>query len=588
MPGGGQGLYRMLGRPESLALPDHDPRPVPFDPQVGRFATAFDPRWLPRYRFDVIVLGSGVAGSSVAIAAADRGASVALVVKAELSETNTRYAQGGVAAVWGPDDSFAAHVADTLRVGCGLSEPAIVEEIVRGGPAAIQALIEGGAQFDRDAQGRLDLSREGGHSFARIVHTAGPATGRELQRVLQKRVSEHPNVIAFEKAFAIDLLVDADSARAHGVLVRTQRDEFAIFCASEVVLATGGAGQLYRETTNPQIATGDGIALAFRAGAALRDLEFYQFHPTCLYIAGAARVLISEIVRGAGGVLRDKHGKRFMLDYHVDAELAPRDVVSRACYERMVETSDTSVYLDLSAIEGNPHELFPGIARICGLFGIDIARDPVPVRPGAHFMVGGILTDGDGRTSLEGLWAVGECACIGLHGANRMGSNSLLEGLVIGARVGELAALSAAGSSSSLAIGSGGRRGSRPLDVHLSIEDMTYSLKSLMWRQMGIVRSEELLRDALDKILFWTRAVRDLAQPEPRSFELLNMLTLAQLAARCALERRESRGVHYRSDYPERDPIWRAHSDVLPELSGEAIVRARLLRTAVADPVPQA
>ena len=552
---------------------------------LGRHLGPGDLRRLPMYRFDVVVLGSGAAGSSVALGAAAEGASVALLAKAQFGRTNTHYAQGGVAAVLHAEDSLGSHVEDTLRVGRGLANPSVVEHVVGGGPGAIERLIAIGANFDLDTAGAIDLSREGGHSQPRIVHAGGAATGIEIQRVLTDAVASHPEIAVFERTFAIDLLTSEGTVT--GVLARTERDELAIFAATEVVLATGGAGQLYRETTNPEIATGDGLALAFRAGAMARDLEFVQFHPTCLYIAGAARVLISEVVRGAGGVLRDKGGRRFMPDYHKKAELAPRDVVSSACFDRMVETQDTSVYLDLSAIERDPHQLFPGISKICSLFRIDIARDPIPVRPGAHYWIGGVATDLAGRTSVHGLWAVGECASSGLHGANRMGSNSLLEALVLGDSAGRHAG-TAARSRTPIAPDLMPRPSSSapPAGVHLGIEDMTYSLKSLMWRQMGIVRDEASLTDALRKVVFWTQAVRELAGFERRSVELSNMLTLAQLATHGALARTESRGVHGRKDHPEASSAWCAHTVFRPIVDAGEVARVRLERVPVTEPVP--
>ena len=554
---------------------------------LHRHLAPFEARRLAFYRFDVVVLGSGVAGATAALAAARTGASVALLAKDRSRETNTHYAQGGVAAVLAAEDSFESHVADTLRVGCGLSEPGVVEEIVRGGPAAIERLVELGASFDRRADGTLDLSREGGHSQRRIVHAHGAATGIEIQAALTRALAAGPEIAVFEHVYAVDLLSagpgTAEPGRVIGVLCRTARDELVAFSAGQVILATGGAGQVYRETTNPSIATGDGVAMAFRAGAALRDLEFFQFHPTCLYIAGAARVLISEIVRGAGGILLDRGGVRFMPEYHAEAELAPRDVVSRACFDRMVATNDTNVYLDLSGLARDPHELFPGISRICHHFAIDIARDPIPVRPGAHYMIGGVRVDPSGRTSLPGLWAVGECASSGLHGANRMGSNSLLEGLVMGHRAGELAATeSRAEGIVPLDRDLAGRDGERSGDVRVGIQDMTYSLKSLMWRQLGIVRRAASLEDAVERVSFWTRAVLSLAEPEPRAFELLNMLTLARLMAHSALFREESRGTHFREDFAEPRDGWLAHTVLRAQPEAGAIRGVELATEPVA------
>jgi L-aspartate oxidase len=555
----------------------------PLELLFDRYLLPFRGRRLPLYRFDAVVVGCGAAGSAAALAAADGGAEVALIAKGDVEESNTFHAQGGVAAVLGPEDSFEAHIADTLAVGCGLCGEAVVESVVRAGPGAIEDLLRRGAQFDRQRDGSLDLSREGGHSRARIAHAHGASTGLEIQRTLIRSTRAHDGIALFERTFALDVLTDAEG-RAVGVLCQTERGELVVFGADQVVLATGGAGQLYRETTNPAIATGDGVAMAFRAGARLRDLEFFQFHPTCLYIAGAARVLVSEIVRGAGGILRDKGGVRFLPEYHPDAELAPRDVVSRACFDRMVRTGDTNVYLDLSQLGRDPHVLFPAISRICRVFAIDIARDPIPVRPGAHYMIGGVRVDPDGRTDVPGLWAVGECASTTLHGANRMGSNSLLEGLVLGRRAGALVADERRDGGAPPPEGGSEAQASVDHGVRLSLEDMTYSLKSLMWRQMGIERSGPSMIDASERLDFWRHAVDNLAPAEPRAWELENMLTLARLAAAAALAREESRGTHHRSDFPEPRPEWLAHLSLRPELDGGRIVATHLERERIGAP----
>ena len=546
-----------------------------------------DSRQVPIYRFGVLVVGGGVAGATAALAAAESGSEVALLTKASLDESNTLYAQGGVAAVLDPADSLAAHVEDTLAVGCGLSERAAVESIVRGGPTAIRALEQRGARFDRRRDGTLDLSREGGHRHPRVVHARGDSTGREIQQTLARAVAEHPRITLFQDTFVIDLLC-AEAGRVVGALVRTARGEPAVFSGGAVILATGGAGQLYRETTNPSIATGDGVAMGFRAGARVRDPEFFQFHPTLLYIAGAARVLISEIVRGAGGVLRDRRGERFMAGVP-GAELAPRDVVSRAIFERMVATQDTSVYLDLSAVQGDPHQLFPGISRVCRYFGIDIARDPVPVRPGAHYWIGGLETDLEGRTSVPGLLAVGECASSGIHGANRMGSNSLLEGLVLGERAGQTGAEEAQGKGiQDWRVRPPRRRAPAPDGMRVNIQDVTYSLKSLMWRQMGIERDPAQMADAVSKIRLWTRAVSELGPAEPATWELVNLLTVAQLSALAAQARQESRGVHYRSDHPASIPAWCVHSRCAPRFEDGRLAEVVIERSPVDVPVPAA
>jgi L-aspartate oxidase len=559
---------------------------VSFELGIEGRLLSVDSREVPLFRFDLLVVGGGAAGVAAALAAAEAGAEVALISKSDLDETNTAYAQGGMAAVLGEGDSFEAHVADTLRVGCGLSEIDRVETTVRGGPGAVAWLTELGAHFARRRDGGFDLQREGGHSVARVVHANGDATGREIQETVRAALLAHPRITAFPGTFVIDLLCAPDG-RVVGALAQTPNRERAVFSGGQVVLATGGAGQIYRETTNPTIATGDGVAIGFRAGASVRDLEFVQFHPTMLYIAGAARVLISEVVRGAGGVLRDRTGDRFMSTYHESAELAPRDVVSRAVFERMVETGDTNVYLDLSDVDGDPHRLFPRISRICRFFGIDIACDPVPVRPGAHYLIGGLEVDGDGRTTVPGLWAVGECASSGLHGANRMGSNSLLECLVMGRRAGEGAAEAVVDRGiHAFEVRPPRDRELPPAGMKVNVQDVTYSLKSLMWRQLGIERERESMLDADTRIALWMRAVRELAPDELATWELLNMLTVARLVGFAALTREESRGVHHRIDHPATDPDWCAHTRLVPRFDEGRIATVDVARAPVGEEVP--
>ncbi len=552
---------------------------------LDRYLVPFALRQVPQYRYDVIVVGSGAAGSFAALSAAAAGASVAVIAKDKVGRTNTAWAQGGVAAVLGPTDTVESHVADTLAVGCGLSNEAVTRLVVEGGPASIRRLLDLGAEFDSKPDGTFDLSMEGGHSQARILHAGGDATGAEIQSTLTRSLEEHPSIDVFPDVFAVDVLT-GDDGRAVGLLARDRRrGELVAYGASQIILATGGGGQIYRETTNPTIATADGVAMGLRAGASVRDLEFVQFHPTCLYIAGAARVLISEIVRGAGGILLDRDGHRFMLDAHPDAELAPRDIVSRAVSRRMVATGATSVGLDLSSIDRDPHQAFPGISRICRFFGIDIAKDPIPVRPGCHYMVGGLTVDAEGRTSVPGLWAVGECSSTGLHGANRMGSNSLLEGVVLGEIVGELAAQDAAKSGRpEIRSVSGRKHDAAPPGVQVNIADLTYSMKSMMWRQMGVERSDATMREALGTFAFWSRAVGSLPLDTDNSIELVNMLTVARLATFAALERTESRGTHFRTDYPERnDEDWCAHLEQVPVRgAGGAVERVELKRRQVA------
>jgi L-aspartate oxidase len=518
----------------------------------------FDLRSTALLRTDVLVIGSGIAGAATALHAADAGAEVLLVTKDDLDETNTAWAQGGIAVVQLPEDSIAQHVADTLRVGAGIASDQIVRQVVAGAGDAIRWLEDLGARFDRrdDPDGTLELSREGGHTHARVVHSNGAATGREIQRALVDALRAHPRITVRPHVFVRDLIVEHGQC-VGAIAVQNGGQHSPVELAVEagaVVVAAGGTGQVYRETTNPTGASGDGHALCFRAGVRLVDCEFVQFHPTTLYIAGASRFLISEVVRGAGAVLRDRNGERFMQGVHPMLELAPRDVVSRAILERMVATNDTHVYLDLRDIEGDPHHLFPSIARICATFDLDLAKDPIPVRPGAHYFLGGAATDEHGRTNVQGLFAVGETAASGLHGANRLASNSLLEGAVIGPRAGQAAAAHAL------------RRGPRPglprrgdgptiaeFPPRLLHQDLLYAMKSLMWRQVGLRRDQAGLADARARLAFWHHYLIRAPLPGREACELANMLTVASMVAEAGIARAESRGTHFRSDAPERD-----------------------------------
>ncbi len=541
-----------------------------------------DLRSIPAYRFDVVIVGGGVAGDAAALSAASEGKAVAVVTKSDLSNSNTNWAQGGMAAVMTEGDSFESHIQDTITVGQGLCDKEVVRRVVEGGPGAVEKLLYLGAEFDTTKNGMLDCSREGGHQHARVVHANGDATGREIQRVLTNSVTGHDLITTFPNTFALDI-VTADGV-AYGVVARDASGKLVLFASTQIILATGGGGQLYRETTNPTIATADGVAMAYRAGAAIRDPEFFQFHPTCLYIAGAARVLISEIVRGHGGVLRNKMGDRFMDQSHPDAELAPRDVVSRAVFRQMIETNDTNVYLDLSCVDGDPHKLFPGISKMCGFFGIDIAKNYVPVRPGAHYMIGGIKVDSNGQTDVSGLWSVGECASSGLHGANRMGSNSLLEGMVLGEAAGRYASIASENTTR--------HRPSRilrreldaaPQGIELGIADLIYSMKSLMWRHVGLERNAELLEEAKEHLSFWFDAARRLAPSEPRAWELVNMLTVANLATLGASKREESRGVHYRTDFVDLSETM--HTVIKPVEQADHCIESEIQNQPVNEPL---
>ncbi len=514
-----------------------------------RYLINFDSRRLGQVFTDVLVIGSGVAGLRAAIEASSR-ANVILLTKDKLPDCNTAWAQGGVAAVTDSADSVEAHVADTVQVGCGLGNEEVIRLVAEESPVCVRELIEWGAKFDLE-NGAVALGIEGGHSARRIVHAAGDATGKELSRVLSERAASAERVRVFENCFVIDLVV-ADG-RCVAALTHHQKYGYQIIWARATILASGGAGCVFRETTNTPSATADGHAIAFRAGAILHDMEFVQFHPTALYLAGASRALISEAVRGEGAYLVDREGKRFMPAYHADAELAPRDVVSRAIVEHLEKTYATCVYLDVRHFEkGRFAARFPSIAALCRSFDIDVERDLIPVRPAAHYMIGGVAVDLDGRSSVAGLFACGEAASNGLHGANRLASNSLAEGLVFGRRVGRVAAESLAGGSESA-----------PRDLRFAMEpssrteldlpDVRNSLRALCWRNLGIDRHGDRLSETLEIIDFWGRYVMDKVLDDRAAWETQNMLTVARCIALSAAARTESRGVHFRSDYPNTD-----------------------------------
>jgi len=525
--------------------------------QVRRYLTAFDTARLPQVFTDVVIVGGGVAALR-AVLELGRGLQATVLLKNQPTDSNSYHAQGGIAAAVGPDDSIERHVADTLAAGCGLSDQRIVREVVSAAPGCVEELLGWGARFD-EAGGRIVAGREGGHSAPRILHARGDETGKEITSTLLRRVRRLQTVDLREDTFAVDLLT-ADRT-VLGVLAWHATHGLFAVRARRTVLATGGLGRIYRETTNPEGATGDGLAMAYRAGATLADLEFVQFHPTTLYIAGASRHLISETVRGEGGRLVDKARRPFMADYHPQADLAPRDVVSRAILAHMRKTGATHVYLDLAPLGPKVRERFPSIAAACDQFDIDIASDLVPVRPSAHYMVGGVKVDGLGRTDLENLYAIGEVSATSLHGANRLGSNSLLEGLVFGRAAGrairdELAA-DAGSRPEPERIRSDVARSTRG---ELNLGDVRSSLRALAWRNVGIARNEEDLAEAEGLIEFWQSYVLDKVFEESAAWELQNMLALGRLMAHAALVRTETRGVHYRSDHPERDDArWKKH-----------------------------
>ncbi|MGH0028701.1 MAG: L-aspartate oxidase [Myxococcota bacterium] len=520
-------------------------------------------------RFDVLVLGSGIAGLFYALRVADagQGARVAIVTKKHAADSATNWAQGGIAAVQDEEDSFQAHAADTLEAGAGLCHEDVVERVVERGPSMIDALLKLGADFDAAAGNGsapgFDLTREGGHSHRRILHHRD-ATGREIERVLLTRARNHPNISLFENHCGVDLLTAQRAGlpgpdRALGAYVlEADTGRVLRFQARVTLLATGGAGKVYLYTSNPDIASGDGMAMAYRAGATLANMEFVQFHPTCLHHPQAKSFLISESIRGEGGRLRTRGGEAFMEGVHPRKELAPRDIVARAIDSALKRTGDDYVYLDIShADAGYLRGRFPTIHKRCLEFGIDLTKEPIPVVPAAHYCCGGVLTDLDGATDLPGLFAAGEVACTGLHGANRLASNSLLEALVF-------ADAAATATARRLRDDEGPGAEAPPWeagdatesDEAVVITQNWDEIRRFMWNYVGIVRSDKRLERARHRI--------DLLQAEiteyywnfvltPDLVELRNLATVARLVIECATLRKESRGLHANADHPERD-----------------------------------
>jgi L-aspartate oxidase len=512
-------------------------------------------------RLDVLVVGSGIAGLFFALRAARHGR-VGLVTKKDRPESSTNYAQGGVAAVFGGDDSPELHARDTLMAGAGLCHADAVDVLVREGPARIRELIDIGVAFTREG-GELSLGREGGHSRRRIVR-ADDLTGREIERALLEAVARSPNMELLENHVAVDLLVGhtpTGAPRCVGATVLGPGETAPRPVeARAVLLGTGGCGQVYRHTTNPAIATGDGIAMAFRAGAVVANMEFVQFHPTALYPASGRTFLISEAVRGEGAVLRRRDGSAFMDAYHPLASLAPRDVVARATDREMKSTGEPFVLLDCSTIPAAEiRARFPNILRETAERGIDMLREPIPVVPAAHYLCGGVLTDTWGRSTLPGLFAVGETACTGVHGANRLASNSLLEALVFAERAaGRLPEVLAAAAAPAVAAAGGSRAplwGDTPLEAALLVHDRE-EIRALMWDLVGIVRTDERLEIAAERVRQMAAQYDDLCRrhtPTPELMELRSLVDTALLIVESARRRRESRGLHFNPDHPHRD-----------------------------------
>lgn len=512
---------------------------------------------------DFLVLGSGIAGLSFALKACKYG-KVVLITKKSDTESNTNRAQGGVASVMSLEDSFDLHIRDTLIAGAGLCHKDSVEILVKEGPGHVRQLVELGARFNTepspDGGTRFALGREGGHSRRRIVH-ASDLTGREIERALVIQVKREENIRIFEHDFAVDLIVEeAENGLAcrGAYVLDTETEEITTFRAKVTMLATGGCGMVYLHTTNPEIATGDGVAMAYRAGAKIANMEFIQFHPTSLCHPGARSFLISEAVRGEGGILRLKDGSTFMENYHEMACLAPRDIVARAIDAELKKSGDECVFLDITHLDSDRiRERFPNIYQTCLSVGIDITKDWIPIVPAAHYSCGGVMTDVNARTSIERLYACGEVACTGVHGANRLASNSLLEALVFAHRAGLNSFSLAADPYPS------GQLPDFPKARHAKhagpevIAELTYRIRRVMWKYVGIVRSNERLDKARMEIADVKEQVDGLYESARLSRELLELRNLTEVAAliiESAISREESRGLHYNMDYPQANP----------------------------------
>lgn len=510
--------------------------------------------------YDYIIIGSGIAGLFTALLAQKHG-SVLIITKGHIDDTNTRLAQGGIAAAVGSDDSPEQHIQDTLKAGAGLCDEEMVSILATEGPERVLDLINFGVPFDT-LHGELALTREAAHSVRRILHAGGDATGAHIENTLTEAVRQS-SISVREHTLATQLIMENGTAIGVDALSERSGEAFR-FNTRFLVLATGGTGQLFRHTTNPLVATGDGVALAFRAGAQTMDMEFYQFHPTAFSIPGAPCFLVSEAVRGEGGILRDAHGRAFMRDYHPMADLASRDIVSRAIVQEMRNTSSDHVFLDVTHLPGQRiRTRFPHIYRFAMEHGLDIATTPIPVAPAAHYMMGGIKVDAGGMSTINGLYACGEVACTAVHGANRLASNSLLESLVFAKRivdhtVGKLISLPSTQHQAEMAVlphRQPNIESVPPLDLA--------TLQDMVWNRVGMVRNGEDLLRAAEVLYAWSEVAP--APTDRLSHELVNLLTVARLMTEAALIREESRGAHYRTSFPHPSPEWERHIILVKE-----------------------
>lgn len=520
---------------------------------IPRYLVDVELDQLPVLDKDVIVIGAGIAGLFTAIRASEKH-SVLMITKKSLLDSNTRYAQGGIAAVISDEDSFEYHLQDTLIAGAGLCDREAVDVLVHEGPKGVRSLIKMGTQFDQE-NGEFALTKEGAHSQRRILHANGDATGFEIVRALSETAVANPKIEVWDDHFVIDLVTQ--DGECCGAIVQKQNGERLFVRGKATILCSGGAGQLYRYTTNPEVATGDGVAMAYRAGAYIRDSEFIQFHPTALCYPGAPRFLISEAVRGEGAILRNIKGERFMERYHEQLELAPRDVVARAIVSEMEETKSTFVYIDITheSPEMVKHR-FPTIYETCLRYGLDLTTDWIPVAPAMHYMMGGVRTDLNGETNIKRLFACGEVSSTGVHGANRLASNSLSEAIVFGRRiVKRIEELPELEASPRIEIEL--ERSSAPIQA---VVERRLKLQKVMVRYAGLKRNEAGLKKGLEELKRQLPIFQSILT-EREEYEFANLLTCAMLTTEAALQREESRGAHYREDFPARDDAnWRKHT----------------------------
>lgn len=522
-----------------------------------RYLINFDLSKIKKIYTDFLIVGSGIAGLYTSLKIYDKG-EVTLLTKSKLKESSTEYAQGGIAVALGDKDSPHLHMEDTLKAGANFCDPEAVEILVTEGPECVEELIELGTKFDK-IEGKYKTTLEAAHQRPRILHARGDATGAEIERALSQKVINENKIKIKENILVIDILTEHNTC--YGLLVLdSNTNKITAYLARTTILASGGAGQLFSNTTNPDVATGDGIAMSYRGGAKVTDLEFIQFHPTALYHQGSPKFLISEAVRGEGAILKNIKGESFMHSYHPLAELAPRDVVARAITDQMKKNKSDYVYLDATKIKDKFSQRFPTIYKNCFTLGISPEKEYIPVAPAAHYTMGGIKTDTWGQTSLTNLYACGECTSTGVHGANRLASNSLLEGLVFGNRIAQKIkkniTLSSIKKLEKLKLSYNARQ--ERYKEYNPVE-LKKELQKLMWDKVGIVRNSSDLKKVLQKLSEWKFIFKsELKTAE--DFELANLIILADIIANSALQREESRGAHYREDFPDRDDIkWKKH-----------------------------